>query len=246
MKSFYAYLSETEKTYSYRMRTIVPLSELDIEKIKTILSKYDVCYFDGPRETIMQESPVDFPAYNMVNVYLIDFSTHIPASGYMLQEQIRKSLSINNSQLIIRGENDPNELQVVSNEYNDLETSIGKPLLSTSPIYDEYDYNFDHGEQYYGDEYNQKLLDYLAKVAYEKSDGIQDIQPENQKEGMFGWLKGKVDSGEFNKDHNCVTPVSKNNLTKRQIKNTKPPAETSPYGNFDSVGRRGEFKRTLK
>ncbi|AXH72761.1 MAG: hypothetical protein [Caudoviricetes sp.] len=246
MKSFYAYLSETEKTYSYRMRTIVQLSETDIKKIKTILSKYDVCYFDGPRETIMQESPIDFPAYNMVNVHIIDFKTKIPASCYMIQEQIRKSLSINNSQIIIRGENDPTELQELSDEYNDLETSIGKPLLSTSPVYDEYNYDFDKDVQYYGDEYNQKLLTYLAALAAAKSDGVVDVQPENQKEKAFSWMNAKVDDGVFNDGHDGVTPVSKNNLSKKQIKKIKEPVEVSPYGNIDSTLRFGEFKRTKK
>lgn len=247
MKSFYAYLAETEKTYSYRMRTIVQLSDTDIKKIKTILSKYDLCDFIGPSETIMQESPVDFPAYNMVNVYIIDFKTHIPASCYMIQEQIRKSLSINNSQLIIRGENDPTELQELSDEYNDLETSIGKPLLSTDPEYDEYNYSFDKDKKYYGDEYNQSLLTYLAVKASEKSDGISDyVQPENQKPKAFDWMNKKIDDGEFNKGHDGVTPVSKNNLTKKQIKKVTEPVEVSPYGNIDSTIRFGEFKRTKK
>lgn len=246
MKSFYAYMSETEKTYSYRMRTIVKLSDNDIKKIQTILSKYNVCYFDGPRETIMQESPIDFPAYNMVNVYIIDFKTHIPASGYMIQEQIRKSLNINNSQIIVRGENDPSELQEINLDLENFEDSLGKPLLDTTPEYEEYNYNFDDGKQYYGDEYNKNFLLYLAKISALKDDGIQTLQPENQKQSMFGWLKDKVDDGIFNKDHDGITPISKNNLTKKEIKKITPPANVSPYGNFDSTVRLGEFNRKTK
>ena len=246
MKSFYEYLSETEKTYSYRLRTIVPLDERGIEKIKMILTRYDVCFFDGPRETIMQDAPIDFPAYSMVNVYIIDFSTHIPASTYMIQEQIRKSLNLNNTQILVRGINDPCELQEIGMEYNDLEKSIDGPLLSTDVNYKEYNYDFDDGKQYYGDEYNQNLLFYIAKIASEKSDGVVSPQPENQKSNIFDWLKDKVDAGDFNSEIDCVKPVSKNNLSKKDIKKITAPANVSPYGNFDSIGRLGEYLRTRK
>lgn len=241
-KNFYAYLSDTEKEYVYRIRTVVPISKEDIKVLEKVLSKYEVVSISSPRETSLQSAPVDFPSFSMVRVTIIDFITRIPVSNYYVQEEIRKAFGLNNYEINVRGKNDPVEIQEILKDAETLEDSIDSPLLSTNPEYKEYNYDVDSGKQYYGDDYNKSLLSYIAAKEKEKVDGISDLQPENQDKKLFSWLGQKTEGSEWNKDYDTVKPVSKND-----IKGNPPePAEVSPYGNFDSSLRLKEFKRTSK
>lgn len=242
MKNLYAYLSETEKEYPYRLRTIADIDLDDFEKIKKLLARYELIEISDPRSTVLQSNPVDFPSFNMVSVTIIDFKTGLPVSCYYLQEEIRKILSLNNYELVIRGQNDPYEIQEYIQCEETFEDSIGEPLLSTGVKYNEYNYDVDGGKQYYGDKYNQSLLNYLASADKEKSDGIDDLQPENQDKGLFSWMKKPSEKAEYNKNYDCVKPVSKRDIES----NVDAPVNVSAYGNFDSNLRRDEFKRKLK
>lgn len=242
MKNLYAYLSETEKEYPYRLRTIAEIDLNDFEKIKKILSRYELIEISDPKSTVIQSNPVDFPSFNMVSVTIIDFKTGIPVSCYYLQEEIRKILSLNNYEIIIRGQNDPYEIQEYIQCEETFEESNGEPLLSTDVKYNEYNYDVDDGKQYYGDKYNQSLLNYIASAEKEKSDGVYELQPENQKKSLFSWMNEKSEDAEYNDGYDCVKPVSKNNIGK----GVEAPVNVSAYGNFDSNLRRNEFKRDLK
>lgn len=242
MKNLYAYLSETEKEYPYRLRTVADIDLNDFEVIKKLLSRYELVEISNPKTTVIQSNPIDFPAYSMVGVTIIDFKTAIPVSVYYVQEEIRKMLSLNSSEIIIRGQNDPYEIQELIQCEETFEDSDGKPLLSNDPEYHEYNYDVDGGKQYYGDKYNQSLLDYIAASEKEKSDGVYETQPENQKKEIFSFLKNPTEGAEFNKDIDCVKPSSKFDIKSKK----DAPAETSAYGNFDSISRKNEFKRKLK
>lgn len=241
MKNLYAYLSETEKEYPYRIRTVATLSMDDFEKIKKLLSRYELIEISDPKVTVLQSNPIDFPSFNMVNVTIIDFKTALPVSGYFVQEEIRKALSLNNYELLVRGQNDPYEIQELIQSEETFEESSGKPLLSSDVDYNEYNYDVDEGNQYYGDKYNQSLMRYIASAEKQKSDGVCEIQPENQNKGLFSWMKNKSEGAEYNKDYDCLKPVSKNDVES----DVKPPANVTAYGNFDSNLRRNEFKRII-
>lgn len=242
MKNLYAYLSETEKEYPYRIRSVADISVGDFDIIKKLLGRYELLEITDPKVTVLQSNPIDFPAYMMVGVTIIDFKTAIPVSCYYVQEEIRKALSINSSEIIVRGINDPYEIQEYLQCEETFEDSLDKPLLSTDVKYDEYNYDVDDGKQFYGDDYNKSLLNYIASAEKEKSNGIYELQPENQKNGIFDWLNKPSEGAKYNDGYDCVKPVSKNDV-KSDI---KPPANVSAYGNFDSNLRKNEFKRKLK
>jgi hypothetical protein len=81
----------------------------------------------------------------------------------------------------------------------------------------------------YGDEYNQKLLNYLAQVQANRAEEMDKEGPKS----IFGWLHDNVaqEDGAFNADADGIRPVSGSTL---KSKKAEPVAPTAPTGNFDS------------
>lgn len=232
MKTFYHHLTESIKTYRYRIRTLVEFAPEDIDNLNRILDQYDIVQISKQIRTPIQESPMDFPNYSMVSVYIIDIEIKIPVSTYILQNKIRAALNIPNSAIIVRMENDPVELETLRlNDFGNWDER--EPLLSTNPIYHEYNYDADTTVPY-GDDYNKKFLTFLASVEKNKQDLVYDyVQPENMKKEDFPFLRELETSGSFNDDKDGVKPVYPNEVSDDE----KEPADTAVHGNFDSMSR---------
>jgi hypothetical protein len=204
MKSFYEYLAESTKIYQYRVKTVVPVDASVLKRIEKCLSKYDVVKVQKPRKTIVQKAPKDFPNIKEGEVYIIQIETRMPASSYLMQQELCGELNINNEFLVVRGVNEPTELDAV-----DLEQKLdakeagdkdGEALLDQN----EYEEANLYPSVEYGDEYNKHLLGYLAKVAAER-DG-KKLAPKDEAH-LFGWLKDQKPSEDFNAGFDTVKPV---------------------------------------
>ena len=233
MKSFLQYLVESKKRYQYRIRTIVPVTSDDILKIKSVLEKYGILDITKPKQTILQDSPLDFPEIKMGEVYIMDITTEVPLSPEILLQELRGALNIVWGQIVVRGLNDPMELETeIQNDNSGL--IPGAPLLSNNPEYKEYDISVDE-PQSFGDDYNKRFLAYLAKVASERKEIESVVQPENQEKKMFGLMSELNNSSEdFNKDYDTPKPVPTN-----QANPSSPlPVDLSNEGSFISSKRK--------
>lgn len=234
MNSFFYNLAESIKEYKYRVRT---LDEIDDARLKIIAAVIDCYNPEGSivvTKTPIQDSPMDFPNYEMVPVYVIDITLRVPVSTYILQNKLRSALNIPNSTIIVRMENDPLELETdrLDNFGNWDER---EPLLSTSPIYHEYNYKADDVPAY-GDEYNTKFLKFLASIEKNKRDLVYDfVQPENFKKGDLPMenLPSNDDAISYNKNKDGVKPVYPSEVSLDEPE----PIETAIHGNFDSISR---------
>src|ERR1700691_306970 len=224
MKNLYQYLSESIKEYSYRIRLAVPVDDFYINLIKNILVKYDLVSIKQS-QTIMQFCPLDFPSLQMGEVHIVDIVTHIPICTAILQQEIRGILNIPVEYLVVRGLNEPLELETDSLN-NPIIKDINDPLLNTSPKYPDAEPSLK--DVPYGDVYNQKLLHYLAKVSSERKELIPSVYPEGEtKNKLFVFLK-TPDFEDFNKNFTAVKPVDKNKANK----NSELPVKVANSGNF--------------
>lgn len=232
MKNFYSYLAESIRYYRYRVRTLNPITPDDISMIENIIGQYDPISISEPKRTPLQDSPMDFPNYSMVSVYIIDIELKIPVSTYILQNRIRAALNIPNSSIIIRMDNDPVELETMRlDDFGNWDER--EPLLSTSPIYHEYNYAADEVTPY-GDEYNQNFLKFLAAVKKNRKDIVSEVQPENTTKSDYAFLNSlATEDAEFNKGTDSVLPVYQNEITGDE----QNPVDTAIHGNFDSISR---------
>ncbi len=214
MKTFFEYLAESVKEYNYRIKSIVPIDDSFLDRLETVFRKYDVIDVSAPKKTIVQNNPLDFKDIGHAEVYIVDVTTRIPASSYVMQQELRGILNIPEKYIIVRGQNEPIELETIgiqaSAEINAEAHEKGltrAPLLDASPDYEEVDYDA-QPEPAYGDEFNKKFLNYLKNVKHARPDMTAEPATAT-KPAKFSWLSGPG-------------PV-----------NAKQPADTAKMGNFD-------------
>ena len=223
MKTFFEYLNESVKEYSYRIKTIVPIDDNFLDRLETVLRKYDILEVSAPKKTIVQNNPLDFKDIGHAEVYIVDVLTRIPASSYVMQQELRGVLNIPEKYIVVRGKNEPIELETLAIQANAEISAEAKEkglspaaLLDASPDYEEVDYAA-AGDPAYGDAYNAKFLNYLKNVEHVRPD--MTVEPSTEKKPVaFGWL-----------------------AKKEEVK-AQEPAETSNKGNFDDSKK--VFRRT--
>lgn len=210
MKSFYEYLAESTKIYQYRVKTVCMVDADVLKRIEKALAKYDLVKVSTPRKTIVQKLPKDFPNVKEGEVYILQIETRMPASSYVMQQELCGELGINSNYLVVRGINEPNEIEAVALEQklDGGEEAEAEALLDQN----NYEEAAPAGPLEYGDEYNKQLLGYLAKVAAEREEEKLAPAPDAK---LFGWLKNQKPSEDFNAGIDTVKPVHRKTANKK-------------------------------
>lgn len=221
MKSFYEYLKETEKTYEYIVKTLFPLDAERMRLLESAFVRYGIISVEGPIESVTELNPLDFEKVKYATVFIVNVKTKIPVSPYYMRHQLKSILEMPERQLVVRGINEPIELETKEiqdrYEFDNIQQTDGlkrAALMSTDPDYIEIDP--ESIEVPYGDEYNRKFLQKLANEA--------SIDKE-EKYGILKWLD-KRDNAEFNKDITDIVNPVYTDFTDKQ------PAKTSTRGEY--------------
>lgn len=204
-KNFKVYLEEGQKEYHFRLKTVVELADEQIDNLERVLAKYDLRDMSKPTKTIIQEHPLDFQDIMNKEVFIVDFVTGLPASAYILLQEIRRNLNIPEKYIVVRTDNDPLEIETqrlkFSQEMGDEANDKGltrESLLGTDSVYPDNEH-LEDGGTLYGDEYNTKFKEYLAQVSSSRQ--AEDVDPPNP---LFSWLDMAEESpftgnvGDFN------------------------------------------------
>jgi hypothetical protein len=228
MKSFYEYLSGVKREYKYKIKLAVPVDENMIDRLERVLKRYDVIEISKPKKSILSRNEIDFPGLGPVESYTINIVTERPLSPQSLTNDIKGGLNISERMIRVRGENEPVAIEDrFAEEYEGVEAAMGNQEAATLLGNDEVE---DPTISAYGDDYNQKLLNYLAQV---QANRATEVEEKTGHKGMFGWLDSQtaIEDAAFNAKHEGVRPVSGSTL---KAKNTSTPAPTAYTGNFDS------------
>ena len=235
MKSFYHYLAESAKSFGYRVKSAVPMDDHFVDTLKKALFKYDIQSVSAPKKLMAQKAPLDFKDFHMAEIWVMDIKTAAPASSYVLATELRAAMQVADNMIVVRGENEPVELEAEAIE------AIHKDDEAKSILEDpNYEGEDQPKEVAYGDSYNQKFLGYLAQIKADKDALITPAIEEVQKTNKFSWLnkKDKTVADDFNKDMDTVKPVHVN--TKKAGGKAEKPNLTGNYGNYDSnIKRKG-------
>lgn len=184
---FKQYLAEAERRYYFRIKTVVPLSDKEMTRIELALAKYQPFEISAPAKTILQKHPMDFKDLENAEVWIVDAVLGLPASPYILQQDIRQNLNIPEKYVVVRSENDPLELQgedaiAIDELHAEAEKNgLRQAALLTDPNYAEF--NEPDGGSAYGDRQIAGLLGYLEQIRKERSEERTD--PPNP---LFNWL----------------------------------------------------------
>jgi hypothetical protein len=86
MKTFSQYLTESEKTFDYRIKICGEVDAEFLKAFKEQLKKFDPAKISEPKTTPVQARPVDFPAQTNQRVTIIDGSFRYPATPPQIEQ----------------------------------------------------------------------------------------------------------------------------------------------------------------
>lgn len=157
MKSFTQYLTEAKKSWKFKIKTIHELSDDDCDRIERHLIKYDSNGLSAVKKTMLQSTPVDFPNHKGYEVYMYEFETNLPVSGFQIKNEIQNMLGLRDGVFKIKGEHEPDDEPV---EQKDVKSVLEDGEYSEAEKVDS--------EEYYGDKYNTSFVQELLKLRKSK------------------------------------------------------------------------------
>mgnify|MGYP001176325009 FL=1 len=112
MKSFNEYLTESKKTYKFKIKAAGELPEGFEDKMERALNKYEVVKFSKGSTTPIDKTPLDFPQIQNCEVTHFEAEVSYPVTSHILQEYLSCETDCAKGHLRVSGENDPiDELQ---------------------------------------------------------------------------------------------------------------------------------------
>ena len=109
MRSFTEILTESKKTYEFKIGVAGPLPEGFEDTLETILKKYGASNLTSGKKTPIQERPLDFPQLQNMEVTYFEVAVEYPTTSQVLQEYVGKCCGIDQAYIIVRNVNDPRE-----------------------------------------------------------------------------------------------------------------------------------------
>jgi len=86
MKTFSQYLTESEKTFDYRIKICGEVDAEFLKNFKEQLKKFDPAEISTPKTTPVQARPADFPGQTNQRVTIIDGSFRYPATPPQIEQ----------------------------------------------------------------------------------------------------------------------------------------------------------------
>ena len=178
MSTFKDYLTESNKSYDYKIKIAGEPKDIDKNRLETALQKFEVAKMSAGKSTPIQSIPLDFPRLSNEQVTIFDVTTSYPASVNVMQEYLSDYMRIPATHLVVRKPGEPTE------EYQDqmqvAKTSEYKNKLLDLEMTDSPKVN---AEDFHSTKANMSLLKELLKdreSTYEVEKGtdnkVQDTQ----------------------------------------------------------------------
>ena len=182
MSTFKDYLTESTKSYYYKIKIAGEPKDIDKNALETALQKFDLAKMSAGKSTPIMTLPLDFPRLSNESVTIFDVTTNYPESPRVMQEYLSDILRIPLTHIVVRKPGEPSE------QYQD-EMEIAKTSEYRTKLQDiEYT---DHAkikpEDFHSTQANMSLLKELlkdreSKYTVEKGsdDKVQDIQSKEE------------------------------------------------------------------
>jgi len=109
MKSFKEILTESKKTYEFKIGIAGEMPEGFQDSLESSLQKFNLLNISTGKKTPIQERPLDFPQLQNMEVTYFETEVEYPTTPQVMQEYIGDCCSIPQSHIIVRNANDPRE-----------------------------------------------------------------------------------------------------------------------------------------
>jgi hypothetical protein len=109
MKSFTEYLTESKRTYQFKVKIAGDVTAEQESNFKTLLDKYHVTEFKKTGKTPVQALPLDFPRLQNSEVTIYEVAVDYPVASHELQNYLAGGLKISEQSIVVRKPGEPSE-----------------------------------------------------------------------------------------------------------------------------------------
>ena len=177
MSTFKQYLTESAKSYDYKIKVAGAPKDIDKTRLETALQKFELAKMSAGKTTPIQKLPLDFPQLSNESVTIFDVTTNYPASVREMKEYIADYMNISPACVVVRKPNEPSE------EYQEqmevAKTSEYKNKLLDIEMTDSPKVN---AEDFHSTKANMSLLKELLKDREDKKDQPKEKENIQKKE----------------------------------------------------------------
>jgi len=180
MSTFAKYLTESTKTYEYKVKIAGDIDKDFATRMETCLQKFEVAKMSAGKKTPIQSLPLDFPALSNESVTIFDVTTNYPSAVREMQEYLADYMKISPAMVVVRKPGEPTE------EYQEQIAIAGKSEYKNKLQDIEYkDAPKVNAEDFHSTNANMSLLKELLKdkapQEFEKQE-LKDIKGVTTKE----------------------------------------------------------------
>ena len=109
MSTFKEYLTESVKTYEYKVKIAGDIEKDFATRLETACKKFEVTKLSAGKKTPIQSLPLDFPALKNESVTIYDLTTQYPVAVRELKEYIADYMKISPAHVVVRKPGEPTE-----------------------------------------------------------------------------------------------------------------------------------------
>ena len=109
MSTFKDYLTESAKSYDYKIKVAGTLADDFASKLESALAKFEVSNMSAGKKTPIMTLPLDFPALSNEQVTIFDVTTNYPASSNVMKEYLSDILRVPATHMVVRKPGEPTE-----------------------------------------------------------------------------------------------------------------------------------------
>lgn len=194
MSTFTTYLTESAKSYDFKIKIAGQIADDFASKMETALQKFEVAKMSAGKKTPIMTMPLDFPQLSNEEVTIFDVTTNYPASTREMQEYVGTYMNLPLTHIVVRKPGEPTE------QYQD-QMQVAKTSEYRNKLLDlEYtDLPKVKPEDFHSTKANMGLLKELLKDREDKKDQPKEkenIQSKEEKgtpspiKGHDGPIKG--------------------------------------------------------
>ena len=191
MSTFKDYLTESAKSYDYKIKVAGPLEDKFSNRLETALAKFEVEKMSAGKKTTIMTQPLDFPYISNEEVTIYDVTTNYPATTREMKEYLGTYLNLPQTHIVVRKPGEPSEeyqeqMQVAKN--SEYKNKLQDIEMKDSPEV--------KGEDYHSTKANMSLLKELLKdkkdIEYsEKPKVEQELQSKEEQSTPSPFTKPK-------------------------------------------------------
>ena len=158
MSTFQDYLTESTKSYDYKIKIAGDPKDIDKNALETALQKFDLASMSAGKSTPIMTLPLDFPRLSNESVTIFDVTTNYPESPRVMHEYLSDLLRIPMTHMVVRKPGETTE------QYQD-DMQVAKKSEYANKLHDiEYkDAPKVNSDEHTGTKYNMGLLKELLK-----------------------------------------------------------------------------------